>query len=333
MNTRATNNVRLAALAAALGTAILTNPAAAGTGHSGGGGGGGGGGKTSFKTSSPSGVTHRSFSTSNLPTKSFTSSHLSNSTGVGSNFSHLQTPSNKFNKQLQTTIHTANGTTFGGTSSNFKKTNINTPFTPGTSTSSGHGSGHGNGHGNGKNHWFWNWGGFGFFPPIIVNPVVVPSTPVFVPGVNTVVSSPAQPAPAALAAPIAKGIDLALVDVRLIDDGNPAENVGPAFRVSFRNTGAAVVDHEFNVALMAGTDGTPSADLPQALTRVGTFDTKDVMFVDLRLPASAFHMTSGEASATFSKLFVFVDSHQEVNDANRENNLAGLDRTAIQPVK
>lgn len=132
------------------------------------------------------------------------------------------------------------------------------------------------------------------------------------------------------AATVAQGIDLEVLDVRVLDNGDASQQIGPRYRVTFRNAGSTPVDHEFNVALIAADDANLTANLPTSEVRVKSLPSGDPTYVDLRLPASSFSM-GRDSHSEFAKLFVAVDSHGEVNDTNRANNAAGVDRTAIQP--
>ncbi len=126
------------------------------------------------------------------------------------------------------------------------------------------------------------------------------------------------------------GVDLELVDVRMLDNGDASQQIGPRYRVTFRNAGARPVDHEFNIALIAADDANLSANLPTVESRITSVPTADATTVDVRLPVTAFQMGK-DSKSEFARLFVFVDSHGEVNDINRDNNATGLDRTAIEP--
>lgn len=126
------------------------------------------------------------------------------------------------------------------------------------------------------------------------------------------------------------GVDLQLIDVRMLDNGDAAKQIGPRYRVTFRNVGTSPVDHDFNVALVAADDANLTTNLPTIESRISSVGTGDVKTVDLRLPATAFDMGQ-DTHSEFAKLFVFVDSHGEVNDVNRDNNAARVDRTAIEP--
>jgi len=174
--------------------------------------------------------------------------------------------------------------------------------------------------------WYPN---YGFFPPIVVTPGFFPGPAIYpYPRTSTnyvtVVSRTATPAS------LVNGTDLQLVDIKLLDNGRPEAQIGPRYRVSFRNVGSTPVDHEFNVSLVAATEMKLAEDLPQTITRVGAIQGNDINFVDLRLPSSVFQMATTDGGKTeFSKLLVFVDSYQEVKDSNRENNIAGLERNTV----
>lgn len=152
---------------------------------------------------------------------------------------------------------------------------------------------------------------------------VVTPTPVASSAIVPATTITATPSPVA-------GVDLQLVDVRLLDNGDSAKQIGPRYRVSFRNAGSSVVDHAFNVALVAADDANLTTNLPTIEGRISSVATGEIANVDLRLPATAFDMGS-DSHSEFAKLFVFVDSHGEVNDVNRDNNATGVDRTAVQP--
>lgn len=126
------------------------------------------------------------------------------------------------------------------------------------------------------------------------------------------------------------GVDLQLLDVRMLDNGDATQQIGPRYRVTFRNAGTSPVDHDFNVALVAADDANLTTNLPTIESRISSVGTGDVKTVDLRLPATAFDMGQ-DSHSEFAKLVVVVDSHGEVNDVNRDNNMASVDRTAVQP--
>ena len=127
------------------------------------------------------------------------------------------------------------------------------------------------------------------------------------------------------------GVDLQLLDAcERLQYGDATQQIGPRYRVTFRNAGTSPVDHDFNVALVAADDANLTTNLPTIESRISSVGTGDVKTVDLRLPATAFDMGQ-DSHSEFAKLVVVVDSHGEVNDVNRDNNMASVDRTAVQP--
>ena len=166
---------------------------------------------------------------------------------------------------------------------------------------------------------FGGYGGYGWYGNSYGSPNYIYSPVVTSPVATPVVATNNVP-----------GIDLQLTDVRMVDNGDPSRQIGPLYRVSLRNVGSTPVDHDFNVALIAADDADLNGNLPTSESRVHPTNTDAVINVDVRLPATAFSMGPDKHSE-FSKLFVFVDSQGEVTDANRDNNVAGLDRTNVQP--
>lgn len=128
--------------------------------------------------------------------------------------------------------------------------------------------------------------------------------------------------------------DLQLLAVRFVDPGHPQENLGPRYRVWFRNNSDRPVIQPFNVALLASNDANPAADLPQAGVRVTSIEAGDTQSVDIRLPLAATAMARDAQGnpAPFSFLHVLVDAERETSDALRENNGACLARAEVLPV-
>lgn len=332
--------------ATVLAAAALT--ASNASAHGGGGGGGGGGGHSGSSSHS---MSHSS------PTGSFKQSNFKSNSINSNNFNSKKILTNSggtFNKPISG-INTNNGlpkhgTTIGTTTGN--NTPINgkngttigkLPVGPGSVNLSGSGKGtignsgnnsgkrHNSGSGNSSHHnHCWNnfifWGllypNYGFSP--YYNGTTRYNTTYYSNGFVTPVS-------AATPGTVVDGIDLQLVDVRLLDNGRPDEQIGPRYRISFRNAGSTPVETAFNVSLAATTEFKVSDSMPETTTRVTGVNGNEVKFVDMRLPPSVFEMTTATGAKTeFSKLLVFVDSGQEVKDTNRENNMAGLERTAIK---
>lgn len=128
--------------------------------------------------------------------------------------------------------------------------------------------------------------------------------------------------------------DLQLLAVRFLDPGHPQENLGPRYRVWFRNNSNQPVAQPFNVVLLASTDANLAANLPQAGVRVTSIGAGDTQSVDIRLPLAATTMACDAQGnpAPFNFLHVLVDAQRETNDALRETNGARLAQTEILPV-
>jgi hypothetical protein len=128
--------------------------------------------------------------------------------------------------------------------------------------------------------------------------------------------------------------DLQLLAVRFVDPGHPDENLGPRYRVWFRNNGSLPITQPFNVMLFAANNERLAADLPQAGVRVTSIDAGDVQSVDVRLPVEVYAMrrdAQGNPLA-FSVLQVLVDANREVAEATEVNNGATLAPAEILPV-
>jgi CARDB len=136
----------------------------------------------------------------------------------------------------------------------------------------------------------------------------------------TVIEPPATPAEPALAA----GIDLELLDVRLVDAGDAARNLGPRYRLTFGNRGTDAAGN-FQVMLMATADGTPQQGAPMATAELDGLASRQVLSADVRLPLSA-------GLATLEKFIVVVDSAAQVAEADENNNVALLDRAKIATI-
>jgi hypothetical protein len=164
-------------------------------------------------------------------------------------------------------------------------------------------------------------------PPIcvITPPIVILPAPVTV--VNRTVVVVARPVL------VGQPIDLELVGLQLVDEGNRDEQIGPRYRVWVRNNGPAL-HTEFKVTILAANRDQPKPELPNVSGRVSTIEASQTIAVDLRLPLAAHelgHDAQGNA-IPFSKLFVWIDSAQEIKESNEDNNATMMSRTEIPPV-
>jgi hypothetical protein len=128
--------------------------------------------------------------------------------------------------------------------------------------------------------------------------------------------------------------DLELLAVRFVDPGHPEENLGPRYRVWFRNNSDEPVTQPFNVVLFASNDGKLVAGLPQAGVRVASIEANDTQSVDIRLPIEVYRMgrDANGKPAPFSTLHVLVDANREISETTRADNGAQLVPAEILPV-
>jgi len=128
--------------------------------------------------------------------------------------------------------------------------------------------------------------------------------------------------------------DLQLLAVRFVDPGHPDENLGPRYRVWFRNNSAEAIAQPFDVMLLASADDQLAAGLPEAGVRVTGIEAGQTQSVDIRLPAGALRMgrdAQGEP-VPFQTLHVLVDAAREIEETTEENNGARLAVETVLPV-
>ena len=155
---------------------------------------------------------------------------------------------------------------------------------------------------------------------------------------TTTVVQPAYPVGQELAgAPIADEqlaagtLDLELLEVRQLDRGDAAKQLGPAYRLMLRNRTGEAIGSPFNVALAASIGREPTADSAFAVQRIEGLQAGQTLTVELRLPAKAYAMgqNADGQSVPFAYLTAVVDSHQELPESDRENDYMVLERGAI----
>lgn len=127
---------------------------------------------------------------------------------------------------------------------------------------------------------------------------------------------------------LVNGIDLKLVDVRLVDIGDATRNLGPRYRVTIANGGNQSAD-TFQVTAIASKDEKIDADLPNTTVDVAGITAGKRMDIDVRLPIEATTMIDGNP---FNVLTIAIDSSEMVDEATEENNAGMLERTKIIPV-
>lgn len=137
-------------------------------------------------------------------------------------------------------------------------------------------------------------------------------------------------------APVAVGpeYDLQLLAIRFVNAGHPEEQLGPQYRVWFRNNSTRAIHMPFNVMLFASADEGLAADSPQAGVRVTSIEAGEVQAVDIRLPIEVYSMDVDENGrpAPFTTLHALVDAARDVPEVYEANNGAKLGREEILPV-
>jgi hypothetical protein len=132
---------------------------------------------------------------------------------------------------------------------------------------------------------------------------------------------------------VVDNVDLQLVAVRFVDGGHPEQNLGPRYRVWFRNNSRVGIAGAFNVLLLASNTPDAAADLPQSGATIPSMEAGEMKVVDVRLPFAANKMNRVDNHLTpFNYLHVLVDSHRQLDDVNPANNGAVLARADILPV-
>ncbi len=122
--------------------------------------------------------------------------------------------------------------------------------------------------------------------------------------------------------------DLVVEDIHAVQ---PATLIaGPAYSVTFRNQGTAAAGH-FRVGLFAALEG-KVADGAQATVDVAGLAAGQSRQVTLRLPVAAMQIVSVSTSqpSAFDKLMVAVDTDNSIEETDKTNNVAVVDRDALE---
>ncbi len=130
------------------------------------------------------------------------------------------------------------------------------------------------------------------------------------------------------------GRDLQMLAVRFVDAGHPEKEMGPRYRVWFRNNDDRKLRKDFNITLLASNSRDPSSDVPSAGVEIDEIEAGEIQSVDIRLPFAASTLGRDEENRRipFRFLHVLVDSDRDVDEAFEENNGAVLARGDVLPV-
>ena len=253
---------------------------------------------------------------------------------------------------------TGTGTGTAGTGTGTGGTGTAGTGTGGTGTGTGGGMGQGNGMGGGMHGHGFPWWAFvtpafgypgynnGYGQGGVYQQPVYNNAPVYndAPVVDQAPVTPANytapvPAPAATQTQPINGqpvngnsdgyIDLVLENVEFLEPATVT--VGPLYQVKVRNQGTMRAD-KFRVGAFAQLEGELSDDAPRATTEVTSLGAGETASVTLRLPSSAMKLisTSAAGAAAFNQLLVVVDLDDAVVEIEKSNNVANLDRAALE---
>jgi len=133
---------------------------------------------------------------------------------------------------------------------------------------------------------------------------------------------------------VAEQYDLQLLAVRFVDAGHPEQDLGPRYRVWFRNNSRQPITQPFDVMIFASLDGRLVEGLPQAGVRVAAIEAGETQAVDVRLPLEVAEMgRDAEGNPIpFATLHVLVDAGRQINETSIADNGADVAAAEILPV-
>ncbi len=126
--------------------------------------------------------------------------------------------------------------------------------------------------------------------------------------------------------------DLQMLAIRFVDPGHFEEQLGPRYRVWFRNNSDQAIDEPFDVFVAASDDGNLDEDSPQAGVRVTSIDAGEVQSVDVRLPLDAQPAAAEVGPAALEMLHAVVDANRAISETAETNNGVTLPREEVLPV-
>lgn len=127
--------------------------------------------------------------------------------------------------------------------------------------------------------------------------------------------------------------DLKVVEVRLVDAGDAAQELGPCYRVTVRND-ATVAACGFDVSLVAGIDFERWEETTEMQGRVEHLAGGQSESVDVRLPveALALRRDAQGSGMAYRLLLVVLDRGSEIAEHREHNNRIALDRDEVRAV-
>lgn len=128
-------------------------------------------------------------------------------------------------------------------------------------------------------------------------------------------------------------VDLKLVEIRLVEPGDAAQNVGPCYRVTVTNAAESAAGG-FEISLLAGIDFERIEETAEARVRIERLSGGETRSVDLRLSADAFRLRHDEQASEipYQLLLVAIDAANEIEDRAVANNRSAFGRDEIRSV-
>ena len=128
-------------------------------------------------------------------------------------------------------------------------------------------------------------------------------------------------------------IDVEVLSVSFVEPGDPAKQLGPLYRLTFRNN-AAPIGRPFYVGLIAAMGREIAKDALPSFEPVMGMGPGEVRTIDIRLPIGVNFMAKNADGMPipFAMLHAMVDSHHELPEVDEKNNLMVMERLAIPAV-
>jgi hypothetical protein len=131
--------------------------------------------------------------------------------------------------------------------------------------------------------------------------------------------------------PAAGGADLSVEDIKVLDVGDPAKSLGPMFRVTMKNNGAAPAV-KFGLGLFASLNDKPGDKMVSGGVEIEGLAGGEVKEFDVRMPIEALSIKADEKAAgeVFKFIFAVADPANTVTETEKKNNIKGMARDSIQ---
>lgn len=128
---------------------------------------------------------------------------------------------------------------------------------------------------------------------------------------------------------LVNGVNLVLVDIRMVDAGDPTRNLGPRYRIVVGNRGNRAAGN-FQVMAIASTEAKFDTTLPHSMNDIDGIAPGQVARVDMRLPMESMTMIDGNP---FNILAVMVDAKQLIDETAEQDNAGMMEREKIELIE